>query len=362
MYRERVVFIVVIIPAYEPDQKLIDLLKEIRSRTDYKVVIVNDGSSIDKNDVFSSAKEYGTVLAHKENRGKGRAIKTALEFIGKTLPGETGAVVADADGQHKVSDMIKICDGLKADQNNIVIGSRQFSGKVPFRSRFGNTITRHVFSAASGIKLNDTQTGLRAFSTALIPFLLRVKGERYEYEMNMLLECAENKVNITEIPIETVYLDHNASSHFRSVVDSARIYKEIIKFSCSSLLSFIIDFTLFSILIILTKNLNESISITISNVTARVFSSSFNFYINKTYVFRSKENTLKAAVKYFGLAVCIMIGNTLILHVLYEYMIGSKLISKLITEIILFIISLTVQRLFVFKSKERKVLWKRKRK
>ncbi|MFA9424439.1 MAG: GtrA family protein [Sedimentibacter sp.] len=340
---------VVIIPAYEPDERLIKLAQEIKLKTDYDIVIINDGSALNKQLLFSKLEEYAEVMEHKHNLGKGKSIKTALKYIEDNYPDDLGIVVADADGQHRYDDIIKVSRALETNENSLILGSRQFTGNVPAKSKFGNTVTRYIFKCASGVKLNDTQTGLRAFNSKIIPFLLKVPGDRYEYEMNVLLECAKQKINIIEVPIETIYIENNESSHFRVIRDSARIYKDIIKFSFSSLLSFVLDFFIYSLMIFLTSGMVQSTSIIISNVFARAISASFNFYINKNYVFKDKGKSAKAAVKYFELAAFILIVNTFLLNIVVN-LIGNEFVSKIIVESSLFTISWIVQKYFIFKS------------
>lgn len=341
---------IVIIPAYEPDERLIKLIQGIKRETEYQIIVINDGSSIENNYLFDKAKEYATVINHSQNYGKGHAIKTALKYIEDNSLHD-GIVIADADGQHTLEDIIKVGNTLIINNpDGLVIGSRLFSGKVPYRSIFGNTVTKYVFQLASGVKVNDTQTGLRAFPSQLIPFLLKIPGNRYDYEMNVLLECAKQKISITEVPIETIYLEKNKSSHFRTIVDSARIYKYILKFSCSSILSFFVDFLIYMVMLWITKEFTLSANILISNIVARVVSSSFNFYVNKKYVFQNKDKLIIAAVKYFSLAVFILTINTALLTFLTHFIIKNKIISKIIVEIILFFVSLIVQNVFVFKK------------
>ena len=97
------------------------------------------------------------------------------------------------------------------------------------------------------MKVHDTQTGLRAFRTELIPVLRDIPGERYEYEMNVLLRFARDKIRILEHEIETIYIDNNAQSHFDTVKDSVRIYKEIFKFSAFSFVGFLVDYSLYNV-------------------------------------------------------------------------------------------------------------------
>lgn len=334
---------VVIIPAYEPDKKLVKLISELYENTNYRILVVNDGSAETK--IFDEIRPYAQVLIHEKNCGKGAAIKTAMEYILDNMPYEDGLCTADADGQHKVQDIQRICTALTKNDKKLILGTRCFDGKIPLRSKLGNKITEAVFSAVSGKKLSDTQTGLRAFSTKLIPFMLDIKGNRYEYEMNVLLECAENGIEWLEVPIETVYLDEkNTSSHFNTVKDSFRIYCGILKFSGSSFLSFLLDYALFNLFMTMTSGF----AIVWCNIAARIMSSVFNYCINRKYVFKSKDNPFKTAIQYFLLAICILAANSLILKS-FTYIGISAAAAKILTEITLFICSLTVQRFFIFK-------------
>lgn len=338
-----------VIPAYEPDEKMLGVIDDISQQTDFDIIVINDGSSPDKAEIFAQAQKKATVLTHKVNMGKGKGIKTALEYIEKNTQGEAGIVIADADGQHKIKDIIRIAQALKANPDKLVMGCRKFTGKIPLRSKFGNNVTKFVFSFAAGVKVSDTQTGLRGFSSKLIPFMLSVSGDRYEFEMNMLLECARENIGFFEVPIETVYLGKNESSHFDPIKDSFRIYKDILKFSGSSLLSFCVDYICFTLFSLITK------SIVASNICARVISSAFNFGMNKKFVFKNKEGIAKTAAKYFLLAAFILAANTVLLKLLVKYVIHNQYICKIIVEVLLFFISWAVQKSFVFKKKRKEI-------
>ncbi|MFA5676090.1 MAG: bifunctional glycosyltransferase family 2/GtrA family protein [Christensenellales bacterium] len=341
---------VAIIPAYEPDGKLVTLLKQIKEDSGFDAVVINDGSSSGSRELFKEAEEYAVVIHHSENKGKGIAIKTGLSYVQENFPSDTVVITMDADGQHKVTDAVKVCKAAAENDKSLVIGSRIFSGKVPLRSRFGNSVTRFVYKIVTGIKVKDTQTGLRAYNAAFIPFMLNVKGSRYEYEMNVLLECSRQKIDIKQVRIETVYINDNQSSHFNPIKDSYRIYKEIFKFCASSLISFLVDFGIYSFIIYLTRDLVLAQSLFVSTITARVISSALNFYINRRYVFKSNEGLFVSAVKYFALVGGILLVNFFMLRILVESAGIEKHIGKLIVEITLFIISWLVQRLFVFKK------------
>lgn len=342
---------IAIIPAYEPDEQLVKTAEELNG-LGFKLIIVDDGSSHDKDDIFGKAESFGVVLHHEKNCGKGRALKTAMQYILENMHDEDSIVTVDADGQHRSQDVIAVSLMLSLHPNDLILGVRSFEGKVPLRSRIGNSVTRTVFALASGKKLSDTQTGLRAFSTEMIPFLLSIEGERYEYEMNMLLSCAESGISWTEVPIRTVYRDmKNSTSHFNTVKDSFRIYKTILKFSGSSFLSFLLDYFLFNVFNAVFGLIPFFNAVFFSNIFARVISCMFNYGLNKKYVFRSGGGTA-TAVKYFCLALGILIANTVLLQAFTAVGIPA-FAAKIFTEITLFVCSLLVQRFVIFKNVKR---------
>ena len=219
--------IVICIPAYEPDERLIDIAESLERSDLTRIVITDDGSGSEYTPVFIRAEELGCIIVrHEHNLGKGAALKTAIEKAVRQFGTEIGIVTADADGQHLPRDIIRVCDALAGNPDHLVLGVREFdSGNVPARSAFGNRITSALFRLGTGISCSDTQTGLRGIPPALLPLAQRVKGDRFDYEMNFLVEAVKSAPLIM-IPIETVYERGNAGSHFRPVRDSFLIYKE----------------------------------------------------------------------------------------------------------------------------------------
>lgn len=213
--------IIIVIPAYQPDEKLIQLVEQLK---EYKVVVVNDGSGDIYHEVFAQSKKAGAkVLSYSKNRGKGYALKHVFRRIANSDTYVEWIITADADGQHKVSDIVRLIDNTVSGEKGLLIGTRRFQGYVPLRSRIGNVCMNKVFGKVTGVKLLDTQSGLRAYHIELLPRLCEIKGNRYEYEMNCLLWAAQNNVKIRQIPIDTIYEEGNGSSHFKAVRDSLRI-------------------------------------------------------------------------------------------------------------------------------------------
>lgn len=340
----------VIIPAYEPDWRLINLLKELNERLEAVILVVNDGSSQEKEEIFYEAENFGIVLRHDKNYGKGRAVKTALTFIENQK--NTGRVViADADGQHTADDISLLLETRAGEKDVLVIGCRSFQGEIPLRSRLGNQFTRVTFWLLSGKWLKDTQTGLRAFDSSLIPRFCKITGDRYEYETNMLMTCVKENVRIVEIPIKTIYLEGNKSSHFRALKDSARIYRNMLKFVSSSFICFCADYLLFGIFLHLTSGLRTVTAEAVSNIMARIVSASFNFYLNRKYVFRHRGSLWQSALGYAALALSILAINTAMLLWLVRDWGMSGLKAKIVVEVCIFFVSFLVQKFIIFKKK-----------
>ncbi|MFC5943184.1 glycosyltransferase family 2 protein [Micromonospora harpali] len=231
---------IVLVPVYEPGQRLPDLLGELRDAApDVPVVVVDDGSSPASDPVLDAARRLGgDVLRHGSNRGKGTALKTGFRHVARAYPGHD-VVCARADGQHRVADILRVARALADGDGDgaIVLGVRRFDGTVPLRSRIGNGVTGLLFRAATGVGVHDTQTGLRAYPRGLLDWLLAVPGERFEYEMNVLLHAARDGHPVRQTVVATTYLADNASSHFGALRDSARIYLPLLRFAASALLA-----------------------------------------------------------------------------------------------------------------------------
>lgn len=342
---------IAVIPAYEPDDHLPDLVSRLITEGLIPIV-VNDGSGAEYDGIFRLVSDLATVLTHEVNKGKGRALKTAYSYILKNFPKDSVIVTMDCDGQHTTADALHLCAMAAEHPDSLILGSRRQSKSSPLRSRFGNAVTRFVFRLSSGAKVYDTQTGLRAFSAGLLSKMLTIDGERYEYEMNTLMVFARKSIPIREVPIETIYINKNKGSHFDTVKDSFRIYKEIIKFSASSLTGFVTDYALYTLLSLLTLNMPGSAGLVFSNIVARVVSASLNFTLNRIFVFRSKGSFWKAAIQYFALAACILAGNTLVLNFLVTGLGLNRYLAKIFTEITFFTLSYLAQHFIIFRKRE----------
>lgn len=325
---------------------MLQLIRTIKENSDYDIIIINDGSAPTYKPLFEKAVELGCkLLSHDSNRGKGAALKTAFTYLLETNTTD-GFICADCDGQHAFHDIRQLAELLPKYPSSILLGCRKFIGKVPLKSKFGNSITRFVFSLITGNKISDTQTGLRGYSPKLLPWLVKLEGDRYEFEMKQLLEAKKGGYSLECIPIDTIYENDNKGSHFHPIRDSIRIYIPILKFSLSSISCGLLDFILLFILKYITENLLVSV------MTARAISSLCNYLLNKHLVFRSKERRKTSSLlQYYLLAVVILVCNYLLLAFMNETLGLSLFVGKLLTEAILFIFSYTIQHKIIFRYK-----------
>lgn len=341
----------IVIPALEPDERLEQLCVQLKKNIEH-IWIVDDGSSTTSQALFQRCADLDChVLHHQENKGKGRALKTAFQAIKDSELPCDGVACADSDGQHSVEDILYCLQKLIEHPKDMILGTRCFKQEhVPAKSRIGNQVTSAVMKSLCEIDLKDTQTGLRAFSYDLMKELIDIDGERYEYELNVLLEMKARGIKMYEADIETRYIDENKGSHFHPFLDSLRIYRLFFKFIIASLSSSLIDILLFTIFVVLCKD-KLTWYILAATILARVCSSIFNFIVNKHAVFESEETSYITAIKYFSLCIVQMMSSALLVQLLYWMSGIFESGLKIGVDIFLFFISFHIQREWIFHHK-----------
>lgn len=340
---------ILLIPAFNPEEALVTLVHELKEIGFVYIVIVNDGSGAEANDIFERVEPFvETILHHEENAGKGAALKTGLQYIVREYPEVLGVITVDADGQHLPKDVFQVYREGVDMPHHLIMGCRDFSGQdIPFRSRFGNQVTRLVMMLGSGLRLKDTQTGLRAIPIRYAKQLLDIPGNRYDFEMNMLTFTKRLQVPIQQTSIQTVYEEENASSHFRPVRDSILIYRMFLAYSLSSVASFIVDIGMYALFIFLLSPFFEATHVIVATVGARVISSLFNYFVNRKVVFQSKARF--ALLKYFGLVGMQMATSAILVYVLFLLFRNGEVVLKVIVDSFLFLVSYYVQKHWIFK-------------
>lgn len=341
-----------VIPSYQPDELLLNTVKECLQA--FIVVVVDDGSGEKYKYIFNQLPKEAILLTHKENMGKGQALKTAFQYIKDNFADSQYAVVTvDGDGQHTFEDALKVIKEAEKNEDALILGSRDFKKTDQKKSIVGNFFARTLIRLVTRTNIYDTQTGLRAFTCKSIDTMLQINGSRYEYETNMLLVCAKKQMPIIETTIQTIYLDGNKRSHYNAIKDSLRILFQVLKFSASSLIGFGVDYALFSLLCILLPE-DLALRLIIANVCARIVSSTVNFTINLKVVFKQKGNLWLCRIKYFSLAIVILTLNTLLLNLLVNKCGWNEFATKILVEAVLYIFSFLVQKFFVFRGKRSK--------
>jgi len=338
--------IVVLIPGFNPDKKLVELAMELSLSFVNEIVIVNDGSSEEYNLIFDELRKVPKVvlLEHDTNKGKGAALKTGFEYIHSNSDVNTSVITADADGQHSFKSIIDVANSSLENSNSIILGVRSFSKDIPLRSRFGNILTQKIFKTVFGISISDTQTGLRGISHETLPLFISISCNRYEYETEMILVSKRNNLKFIEVPIETIYENNNESSHFNPLIDSMRIYFVLFRYTSASLISALVDYIVFIAVFPILKN------ILFSTYTSRLVSLFVNYSLVRNNVFYSKNKIANTFPKYLLLVIISGFLSASLIYCFHTYIGISIIVSKIIAETGLYFLNFSIQKKYIFKT------------
>ena len=333
-----------IIPAYRPDERLLELLAELSRKSIPALVVVDDGSGPAYREIFRRAEELPKVrlLRHAVNLGKGAALKSGFNYALCAFPDLQGVITADADGQHDPIDIERVAARLAAQPERLVLGTRTFSGEVPLRSRAGNLVTRAVMRALVGQNISDTQTGLRGIPAALLPHLLRTEANGYDFELDMLIAVRQQALEIDEIPIRTIYEPGNRTSHFNPLIDSMKIYFVLLRFSSVSLMTAALDSLIFYLAYRRLGNL------ALSQALGRAVAVAFNYSMVRRAVFFSKLQHASVLPKYLLLVCLSGTASYAGIQFLNSRFHIQPLPAKLLVETLLFFANFAIQRDFIF--------------
>lgn len=350
--------ITVIIPSLNPDERLPMVVEGMIAAGFLDIIVVDDGSDEAHQGPFVQVAAWKecTVLTHPVNKGKGRALKTAFQYVLEHRGDVAGVVTVDGDNQHKPQDVADCVRELERYPDDMILGVRNFDEEqVPFKSRFGNKCTSFVFRFACGLNISDTQTGLRVIPMKHLQKMTEIEGERFEYETNMLLELKKSKIGYRQVPIETVYINENESTHFHPIRDSFKIYGIIFRYLFGSAASAGLDLLAFALLnLILTPvGMKMKLRVFVATALARLISSLFNYVYNRKAVFGSTGNKRKTMVRYYILCVCQMMVSYGLVYALTSFLTAGNIlmvIIKAVVDTILFLVSFQIQRLWVFEE------------
>ena len=357
----------VVLPSLDPDEKLTAVIDGLLEYGFRDIILVNDGSKPENLHYFEAAATHPEVhlLHHEVNRGKGAALKTAFAWFLENRPDSAGVVTVDGDNQHHPEDTRACCEEMIKTEK-VILGCRDFGlPHVPRRSRIGNRITCTVFKLLCGMTISDTQTGLRAIPTDAVKSFMTIKGDRFEYETNMLLAMKDFGISYGEVKIRTVYIEENKNSHFRAVQDSWRIYKLILahffRYTISSLASSVVDTLGYYLLNLLLSGILSGFALTaVATGVARIVSSLMNFFTNQKLVFHSTARTGASMLRYFILAAAQMGAQMLMTYgayTLFNVADDAHFLRTLIYVIVmclLFLASFIIQQRWVFAGPKEK--------
>ena len=209
-----------VIPTYNNKNTIKEVALACRKYLEH-VLVIDDGSTDADVKILLQDTDI-SVLKHSKNRGKGQAIRTALDFIQK----QNGKfmITIDADGQHYPEDINKFIPLLEDDDRSIIIGCRNFQQKsIPEKSQFGRGFSNFWLRLETGVVMSDTQSGFRAYP---VRYLMQIKteGNYYDFETEILVRASWSGLRIKEVPIQVYYPapDLRVSS-FHPFVDNLRI-------------------------------------------------------------------------------------------------------------------------------------------
>ena len=335
----------VLLPAYKPAEGFVSLCRGLRGEG-LDVWAVDDGSGDAYRSYFDAAEEMGCFVSrHAVNLGKGRALKTGVNALLNKEDSFFGLITADADGQHALKDILRVTEAMRAHPASLVTGSRRFSKEAPMKSRIGNTVTRYVYQFITGITCHDTQTGLRGIPYGALKDCLRIPGERFEYEMNMLLKLREMQLSLHEVEIETIYIDRNKGSHFKPLRDACRIFSVIFRFALMSVLSFGVDYAFYAFFLGMIQ-----FTPALSYASARVISSCMNYSLNRMIVF-GRHGGRASVFRYYLLAALLLLVGSGLVELLYSIFSYKAAWMKIPVDFLLFFVSFWAQREFVFRER-----------
>ncbi|MBS3097665.1 glycosyltransferase family 2 protein [Candidatus Woesearchaeota archaeon] len=189
----------VIIPAYNEEKRISEVIKKIKKYAN-KVVVIDDGS---KDKTYDAAKRLNVIaLKHIVNLGKGAALKTGCDFALKR--GAEAFIAIDADAQHDPDEIPKFIKNLN--RYDIIFGCRKKRETMPLVLKFGNWFIHAVTKILYKTDIKDTQCGYRAFTKKAYE-KIRWKASDYSMESEMVANAGKNKLKYTEVPIQTFYLN-----------------------------------------------------------------------------------------------------------------------------------------------------------
>lgn len=333
---------IALIPIQDTNEKILPILQELKKNNFHNVVVYYGKNEEDKSFLQKLTLD-AKVMILASLQGRGNAIKSGLKYIKEKYRKNTLIVTMNGDGSHTVEDAVRLCNECMIAQDIFCLGKKEELEK--WEDKVNNFFTKTMYRISSGESVSNTTTTLRAFSYNFIDLLLIVKGEKEDYESNVLLSCASHKVKIREIDLTKEKENTTSYEKEKSLENGIDLLKENTKKLNASkifFVSYMIDFVLFLFLNSIAKN-----HIIITNLFARLISSFFSF--NKERVHKTDlEKTLKQfLMKTFAL----LFLETLLLLLFVKIIHLPIFMAKLFSEILYILFDYGVQEYILKEEK-----------
>ena len=199
----------IVVPAFNEARVIGDVIADVRSVFDH-VVCVDDGSKDDTGDVALRAGAH--LVRHPVNLGQGAAIQTGVEYA-RRQPGAEVFATFDADGQHRLKDVVAMIDRLSTEEVDLVVGTRFAEPTVsrpPLAKRILLRAAAWLSPSSRQLRLTDAHNGLRVFNKEVADKLnITMNGMSHASEFIAL--AVENRWRVTEEPVEILYTDYSKS-------------------------------------------------------------------------------------------------------------------------------------------------------
>ena len=349
--------ITIIIPAFRPDHNLTELIQRLSEEKVSDIIIVDDGSGKEYRDIFSSISKLSNcvVLEHAVNLGKGRACKTAINYlVNRDAEALKGCVTTDCYGSFEVDDILRIMKHLYENRETLVLGKRIMDEtNMSKAAKAGNKALKLSYHYLIGVDVTDPQTVLRGIPAGYMRKLLTTSGEQYDFDTQMIIGCKKYKVDVKEITLSTEYTKRRNMIPMRTIKDNIPIYITFAVYIFTSMLSSIVDIILFSIFCGIFDNVKElkfaSSYVMLATATARLFSATVSYFMNYRLVFKANNSKTKSFSKWVGLCIIQMAISAFTVSFLHNTFGGSEVLFKIPVDFALFFFMYYCSREFIYK-------------
>lgn len=314
---------VALIPVIETNEELLRLLQELKENQFHNVVVyygVNEEDKLFLQKLIYNAK----IMILTSRQGRGNAIKAGLKYIKEKYRSNTLIVTMSKDNSHSVKDVVRLCNECMIHQDTFFLGKTK--ELTSLTDKVSNVFNKTLYRISSGENITTTTTTLRAFSYNFIDFLLTIKGEKEDYEANVLFSCASHKVKIKEIDL-TFQEENNEKKEIVESNNKDWLKENTQKLKSTKLffMGYIVDYLLFLFLNFFAEN-----HLIITNTFSRIISSIFTMNKQKVH-----KTDLEKYYKEFLTKTLVLLIIEILLLLLFVKIIHLPIfIAKLFSEVL----------------------------